>query len=515
MSHTPFSSQLIADVGISFGDEGKGRLIPEVVHELRETPHPVSVVLKVNGGANSGHTAAGIKLNLLPAGVVEKCIAHLAIGSGVVADPRKAIWEALPLEKKGYGVLERLVIDERTMVSDLTHRLLDLAWEDYRTVVLKEEPRGSTGRGITPAYLDEVGQWQITFADFLGPRDAFARKLAQRADRALRVIQHVCQTSAETFASFFDKLTAAELRANAEAIELGVFDKAEFDFTVFRGAAPFTLNLDKLTDIYWQTGQRLARNIGEVRELILREVRAGRTIIGEFGQSYWLDKRHGFSPNVTASHTFTPEFFQSAGIAVQPIHTFGVAKAYDTKVGTHTFITQMDDAHPLAALLKQLEFGTSTGRQRMVGWYDAVEKGDALRYGGYQDVMINKLDALTHRGDWQGDLLIATAYEDADGKRYHHVPRNEAVRKTLRPVYSKHPGWSEDVSKIRHFADLPANARRYVAAMMRTLVEVAWHGETIPTDPALLPNLRYLGVGPDPSQIIKDVPSTAELLKLG
>ncbi len=511
MSLLPFSSQLIADVGISLGDEGKGRLIPEVVHELLGTASHVTTVLKVNGGANSGHTAAGIKLNLLPSGVVEKELAHLAIGAGVVADPRKVWWEAQPLEKKGYNVLARLLIDERTMVSDFTHRLLDLAWEDYREKVLVEEPRGSTGRGITPAYADEVGQWQITYADFLGGPNFFARKLAQRADRALRTIQHVCRVSPETFAGFFDKLSAAELRANAEAIELGVFTKEEFDFTPFRGAEPFTLNIDKLTATYWQAGQRLAKNIGEVRELILREVRAGHTIIGEFGQAYWLDKRHGYSPNVTASHTFTPEFFESAGIPVQAIHTFGVAKAYDTKVGTHVFLTQMDEAHPLSVLLKRIEFGTSTGRQRMVGWYDAVEKGDALRYGGYQDVMINKLDALTHCGEWNGDLLICTAYEDASGKRHHHVPRNDAIRKTLRPVYTKHPGWTEDVSKVRTFVGLPNNAQRYVAAMVKSLLDVAYHGEPLP---AKLPNLRYLGVGPEPSQIIKDVPTTAELLKL-
>jgi len=511
MSLLPFSSQLIADVGISLGDEGKGRLIPEVEHELRNTRSPVSVVLKVNGGANSGHTAAGIKLNLLPAGVVEKGIGHLCIGSGVVADPRKVWWEAKPLEKKGYAVFSRLLIDERTLVSDLCHRLLDLSWEDYRTNVLKDEPRGSTGRGITPAYGDETGQWQIYYSDFLGTREAFAKKLAQRADRACRIIQHVCQISETTWASFFDKLTTAELRANAEATELGVFGKEEFDFIRFKGAAPFTLNLDVLTEVYWQAGSSLAKNIGEVRELILREIHAGRTIIGEFGQAYWLDKRHGFSPNVTASHTYTPEFFESAGIPVQAIHTFGVAKAYDTKVGTHTFITQMDDAHPLAVKLKKLEFGTSTGRQRMVGWFDAVEKGDALRYGGYQDVMINKADALTHSGDWHGDLLICVAYEDAAGKRHHHVPRNEAVRKTLRPVFSKHPGWSEDISTVRHFADLPKNAQKYVAAMVRSTLDVAYHGEDWP---ATLPNLRYLGVGPEPSQIIKDVPSTAELVKL-
>jgi adenylosuccinate synthase len=513
MSLIPFSSQLIADVGISLGDEGKGRLIPEVADELRGTLAAVSVVLKVNGGANSGHTAGGIKLNLLPAGVVVPDAAHLCIGSGVVADPRKICWEAKPLEQKGYAVFSRLLIDERTLVSDLTHRLLDLAWEDYRTRVLTEEPRGSTGRGITPAYLEEVGQSQIWFFDFLAGRNFFARKLAQRADRALRVIQHVCRVSPETFAGFFDQLTAAEQRANAEAIALGVFDRSEFDFTRFRGAAPFTLNLDALTTVYWKAGTALAKNIGEVRELILRELRAGRTIIGEFGQAYWLDKRRGFSPNVTASHTFTPEFFESAGIPVQRIHTFGVAKAYDTKVGTHTFLTKMDDTHPLAVKLKQIEFGTSTGRQRMVGWYDAVEKGDALRYGGFQDLMLNKLDALTHSGEWQGELHICTSYQDSAGRFYSHVPRNEAVRKTLRPVYTTHAGWSEDVSQVRRFANLPLNAQRYVAAMMKSLLDVAFAGEPAPAAKKL-PNLRYLGVGPDPSQIIKDVPATAELVRL-
>ena len=510
MALPPFSSPLIADVGISLGDEGIGRLIPEIVEELRGTPRRVSVVMKVNGGANAGHTAAGIKLNLLPSGVVEREIPHLAIGSGVVADPRKFLWEADPLEHKGYSVRDRLLIDERTMTSDLTHRLLDLAEEDYRMKVLAEDSRGSTGRGISAAYGEETGHWQMYFSDFLAGPNFFARKLAQRADRACRMIQHVFRVSEESWHGFFDSLTEAEQRANAEAVASGVFGRDEFDFSQFRGRRPFELDIDRLTEVYWKAGTALRGNIGEVRELVLSEVRAGHTVIGEFGQAYWLDKRHGFSG--TSSHTYTPEFFESANIPVQQIHTFGVAKAYDTKVGTHTFLTEMNEDDPLGMKLKKLEFGTSTGRQRMVGWYDAVEKGDALRYGGFQDLMINKLDALTWSGDWKGDLLVCTSYESRDGKRCLHVPRNEAVRKALKPVYERFPGWAEDISNVRHFGDLPENARRYVGGMVRGILDVAYEGIA---RPATLPNLRYLGVGAGPSQIIKDVPPTEELARLG
>ena len=99
----------------------------------------------------------------------------------------------------------------------------------------------------------------------------------------------------------------------------------------------------------------------------------------------------------------------------------------------------------------------------MVGWYDAVEKGDALRYGGYQDLALNKLDALSYSSDWNGNLQICVAYRDAEGQLYHHVPRNDSVRKRLSPVYKTLPGWSEDISDVRHFADLPENAKIYLA----------------------------------------------------
>ncbi len=508
----PFCSKIITDTGISMGDEGKGRLIYEIVEELKQNtqkPDPVAIVMKVNGGANSGHTAGGLKLNLLPAGVIEQSVSHLAIGCGVVADPRKFLWEGKPLDAKGFNIFSRLAIDERTLVSDLCHRLLDLAWECYRVNVLKQEPRGSTGRGITPAYQDEVGQWQIYYADFKQDRLLFAEKLAARADRACRMIQHVCQVSEEAWNGFFDTLTAAEKRANADIITEGHFTEEEFDFIRFKGSKPFTLNLELLTDVYWKAGSFLAKNICDIRNLSLKALSQDRYIIGEFGQSYWLDKRHGFPPNVTASHTFTPEIFQSAGIPVQPVHNMGCCKAYDTKVGTHLFLTKMDDEHPLCKALKKLEFGTSTGRQRMVGWFDAVEKGVCLRYGGYQDIVINKLDALTYNGDWQGgELLVCTGYRAPDGSIVNTVPRNDSFRAQLKPIYTQLPGWSEDISKVRSFKDLPENAKRYVAFTMKAIIHIATQdGNRIE-----LPNLRYIGVGPNPSQIIRDIPDTETLI---
>jgi len=514
MALTPFQSHLIADVGISMGDEGKGRLIPEIVRELQQLTgrrDVVGTVLKVNGGANSGHTVAGLKLNLLPGGVAEHDVACLALGAGVVADPRKALWEALPLEKIGIPVLNRLLIDERCMVSDVAHRILDLAWEDYRIHVLGQEPRGSTGRGITPAYADEVGQMQIHYSEFLGEQSAYAERLSARLRRAGDTVRDVCKLSPEKWAGLFVKLTEAELRANKGAIESGVFTAAEFDFTRFAGKEPFTFDHAAVLSAYWSAGQKLAHAIGDVRDRVLGDLAADRRIIGEFGQAYWLDKRAGFAPNVTASHTYTPEFFQSAGIPVQPIHTVGCCKAYDTKVGTHVFLTKMEESHPLQQALAKLEFGTSTGRQRMVGWSDLVEKADALRYGGYDDLVLNKLDALSPHGTWQGgDLLLCTGYRDAAGKTVMGVPRNDTVRRALKPIYATLPGWKADISGIRSFAQLPPEARRYVAFTMAEIVRLAARGGSLRS----LPNLRYIGVGPDPDQIISDVPATAELIKL-
>ena len=127
------------------------------------------------------------------------------------------------MEEIGISVYERLVIDQKTQVSDLTHRLLDLAWEYYRVTFLGESKRGSTGRGISPAYNDETGQWQVFYQCFLGDRQEFTKKLRNKVTRAMDTIKYVCRVNSENWYKFFDILTEAETRANQNSIKIGLF----------------------------------------------------------------------------------------------------------------------------------------------------------------------------------------------------------------------------------------------------------------------------------------------------
>lgn len=505
-------SNLYSVIGISMGDEGKGRVVHEILDQIKHQggQFPAGVI-KVNGGANAGHTAAGLKLNLLPSGVGHPDVQKLIIGSGVVADPRKFLWEAKPLESRGISVFNRLLIDEKTQVSDLTHRLLDLAWENYRVKQLGMENRGSTGRGISPAYCDETGQWQIFYQQFLGDRSEFSRKLHGRVQRAMDTIRYVCKVNEEDWIEFFSTLTDAENRANQGGLDEGIFDKSEFDFSSFMGKEAFSLNFEYLEETYWHAGMELVSCIGDARNLLLNDQSNSNSIVAEFGQAYWLDKRHGFTPNVTASHTTTAELFASGGIPVQAVTTIGCCKAYDTKVGTHHFITQINHHdHELGKKLAQLEFGTSTGRQRMVGWFDAVEKGNALRYCGFDEIVINKLDALSIEDGLPTELKICVAYKLPSGEITKDVPRQESIRKSLSPVYEILPGWSQNLSQIKSFSAFPIEAQRYVARMASSIIESAYPEGY---KDRVLPKFRFVGVGPNPGQIVSDIPSTLDLIK--
>ncbi len=471
----------------------------------------VGLVFKVNGGANSGHTVAGLKLNLLPGAAADAKVPVLGIGRGVVADPLKFRWEGRALERRGYRVFDRLLIDQRAMISDITHRILDKAQEAQREV-----PRGSTGRGISPAYGDEVGQQVVWYSDLLEGKDTFASKLHKRITRAEKLGKASDRVSEEQWRKFFEELTEAEVRANEASITAGFFSRGDFDLTRFCGNKPFSFDADAIIEAYWEAGNELSERIGDLARKVFECQEKGQYVVGEFGQAYWLDKRHGFSPNVTASHTYTPEFFQSTNIPTQPIHVLGVCKGYDTKVGTHVFLTEITDSHPLGRLLRTLEFGTTTNRQRMVGWFDAVEKGHVLRHGGFDDMVINKIDVLTAtpelRSEWDCKLKICCGYRLPDGAATRQMPISDEIRKTSSPIYLESPGWDEDISSVRSFSALPRNAKQYVANMYAATVVAAYSLQGWATHD--LPRLRLIGVGPDSSHVILDAPDAFGLMNL-
>jgi adenylosuccinate synthase len=509
-----FKSQLIAVPGIGTGDEGKGRTIPDLSHILRaQTGRAdiVGLVFKVNGGANSGHTVDGLKLNLLPGAVADPLVPVLGIGRGVVADPLKFRWEGRALEQRGYSVFDRLLIDQRAMISDITHRILDKAQEAQRAV-----PRGSTGRGIAPAYIDEVGQYVVWYGDLLDGKEAFASKLRDRIERAENLGRACDRVSEQQWRTFFDELTEAEVRANEASITAGYFSRADFDLTKFCGKKPFSFDADAIIEAYWEAGNELSERVGDIARKVFECQANGQYVLGEFGQAYWLDKRHGFSPNVTASHTYTPEFFQSTNIPPQPVHVMGVCKGYDTKVGTHVFLTEIKDSHPLGRWLRTLEFGTTTNRQRMVGWFDAVEKGYVLRHGGFDDMVINKIDVLTItpelRTVWDCNLKICCGYRLPNGVATREMPSSDKERKASKPIYLNSPGWDEDISSVRSFSDLPKNAQRYVANMYAATVVAAYGTDEWANHE--LPRLRLIGVGPDSSQVILNAPDAHRLMSL-
>jgi adenylosuccinate synthase len=517
------ADRIYSIVGLNTGDEGKGRVVPDLVRLLTvitKNTESVGMVFKVNGGANSGHTVAGLKHNLIPGGVTEEAIGRLGIGAGVVADPLKLDWEIRALQSKGYDPVPRMMIDPRAMVSDITHRLLDLAYEQY-LIRTNGVGRGSTGRGISPAFCDETSQRQIHFSSFQDGESQtdFEERVRFRCALAERTIMEVYGLSKDDFDRLFEKLSSAETGAHTTELQTGVISAEEFDFCRYRGPTRGTINWKTIANDYWRVGSKYAGCIVDLGEFTMRSLQQGMPVLAEHGQAFWLDKRRGFSPNVTASHTTPAEIYHSLGISTDySIAVIGCCKAYDTKVGTHRFLSEIADGHPLGERLKKIEFGTTTGRQRMVGWSDLVERGTAIRRVGSQHIALNKLDVLNYGGEWTpGNLLklcvgykfVSKAVEPV--RLLHLVPEQDHRRAQCSPVYLELPAWDEEISRVRSFAQLPEAAQLYVAASYAGMITCASsNGHELPT----IPYLSFLGVGPDPDEVILDTPAPPALFEI-
>jgi len=395
----------VAVIGAQWGDEGKGKIVDWLSARA-------DVVVRFQGGHNAGHTLVidGVtyKLSLLPSGVARP--GKLAvIGNGVVVDPWAFAAEVERLKGQGLDINpENLVIAENAVLILPLHRELDESRESANSVARL----GTTKRGIGPAYEDKVGRRALRLVDLKDPATLPAkieRLLAHHnALRRGMGAEEICEK----------KLLAAIIEI-APAI------------LPFAGSA-------------W-------RRLDEVR-------RQGKRILFEGAQAVLLDIDHGTYPYVTSSNTVAGQAAAGAGIAPRDIGTvLGIAKAYTTRVGEGPFPTELTDETGEMLGRKGAEFGTVTGRKRRCGWFDSVLVRQTVITGGIDGIALTKLDVL----DGFEEIKLCTAYR-LDGREIDHLPVDANEQARCVPVYETFAGWIQSTRGARSWADLPAQAVKYV-----------------------------------------------------
>jgi adenylosuccinate synthase len=394
-------------VGAQWGDEGKGKatdLLGSRVH----------YVVKFNGGNNAGHTVVigdeKYALHLLPSGILTPGCTPV-IGNGVVVDLEVLFRELDALASRGVDV-SRLIVSANAHVIPPYNRTMDKVTERF----LGKRMLGTTGRGIGPTYADKMNRVGIRIQDLFD-----AHILSQKVEGALTLKNQLLLKVYNRRAVDVDE-TVADLLSYAERIRPMVADTS--------------VVLNDALD-------------------------AGETVLFEAGQATMLDVDHGTYPFVTSSSATAGGACTGSGVGPTRIdRVIGVAKAYATRVGEGPFPTELFDASGDRLRDVGGEFGTTTGRPRRCGWYDTVVARYASRVNGLTDLVITKLDVLTGLER----IPVCVAY-DVDGERFEEMPSNQTSFHHARPVYEELPGWSEDVSGVREFADLPAAARRYVRVL--------------------------------------------------
>ncbi|TYO99292.1 adenylosuccinate synthetase [Geothermobacter ehrlichii] len=396
----------IVIVGAQWGDEGKGKIV-DIYTEYADD------VIRFQGGNNAGHTlVVGEEktiLHLIPSGILhpgKRCV----IGNGVVLDPRVFIKEIDGLKAKGYLHDDsQLVIDGNVHIIMPWHTAIDLAREEARG----DRKIGTTGRGIGPAYEDKVGRRGIRLNDLVRP-DVFARKVDE------------------------------------------VLPEKNFLLEKFFGKAP--LDRQAIIDEYGKYAEILGRYQGCASTLLDREIRAGRNLLFEGAQGALLDIDHGTYPFVTSSSTVAGGACIGTGIGPRHIdQVIGISKAYVTRVGSGPFPTELEDETGDALRKAGQEFGSTTGRPRRCGWFDAVALREAVRTSGLTGLAITKLDVLNA----METIKICTGYS-WQGELLEDFPRDFEILRECKPVYEQMDGWCSDISSARSLDELPAAARAYL-----------------------------------------------------
>jgi adenylosuccinate synthase len=394
-------------VGLQWGDEGKGKTTDFLAEQ-------VAMVVRYQGGDNAGHTVVTgdevFKLHLVPSGVLYPHITSV-IGSGVVVNPATLIGELDMLAARGIDT-SRVRVSTAAHVIMPYHVALDRAMEAR----LGDGKVGTTGRGIGPAYADRAWRVGLRMEDLLDGHLVRAKLAGILPDKNLL------------------------LSANNGAQSFGP---------------------DELVEQAVEWGERLKPHIADTTWLVQDALRRGDHVLLEGAQGTLLDLDHGSYPFVTSSNPVAGGACTGGGIGpLQVDEVIGVMKAYSTRVGSGPYPTELTEATGEGIAARGHEVGTTTGRPRRVGWFDAVPLRYAVAVNSVSSIMLNKLDILSGIDP----IRLCVAYE-VDGRRVDAWPSSATVLAAATPIYDEFAGWSEPIHGVRSLADLPENARRYVTAL--------------------------------------------------
>jgi adenylosuccinate synthase len=394
----------VAVIGAQWGDEGKGKVVDWLASRA-------DVVVRFQGGHNAGHTLVvgdqTYKLSLLPSGVVRGKLG--VIGNGVVLDPEHLLSEIAKVTAQGLKVgPENLRIAENVPLILPLHPALDKAREAARG----DAKIGTTGRGIGPAYEDKVARRAIRLCDLAEPA-----VLSHKLDELLR-----------------------------------------HHNTLLKGLGAETFEKQALLDRLLELAPRLLPFSEAVWERLDDAHAQGKRVLFEGAQAVMLDVDHGTYPYVTSSNTVAGNAAAGSGVGPARIgYVLGIAKAYTTRVGSGPFPTELQDATGKLLGERGHEFGTVTGRPRRCGWFDAAMVRQAVKVGGVDGLVLTKLDVL----DGLPTLKICTGYR-IGGEVVRRLPASIAAQEAAEPVYEQMPGWSGSTRGARSYAELPAEAVKYV-----------------------------------------------------
>jgi adenylosuccinate synthase len=392
-------------VGAQWGDEGKGKIVDWLSEQA-------DVVVRFQGGHNAGHTLVinGVvyKLSLLPSGIVRPGKLSV-IGNGVVVDPWHFVEETAKLRAQGVAISrDNLRIAENATLILPLHRELD----HFRETSNSGMKIGTTKRGIGPAYEDKVGRRAIRVMD-----------LADLASLGPKIERLLAHHNALRRGLGIDEVDGAKL-------------------------------LQELSDV----APKVLPFVDSVWQLLDRERRAGRRILFEGAQGALLDVDHGTYPYVTSSNIVAAQAATGSGLGPSAVgYVLGIAKAYTTRVGEGPFPTELFDETGEEIGTRGKEFGTVTGRKRRCGWFDAVLVRQTICTSGIDGIAFTKLDVL----DGFKELKICTGYR-LDGKEIDHLPASAVDQARVTPIYETIEGWSDSTAGARSWADLPAQAIKYV-----------------------------------------------------